>query len=101
MWSAILSSWLELLKTSSSLKPKNISITLEAYKRLVALKRERESFSDVINREMSNKKIKLNDFHGILSKKAGEELEKNLLETRKLHRKLHKKRIERQMKEFG
>ena len=71
---------------------KTISITEEAYKRLATLKKENESFSLVINRITKEKKVKLRDLHGILSKKAGEELEKNILEGRKMHRKMDEER---------
>ena len=78
---------------------KTISITEEAYERLARLKRENESFSLVINRITGKRKVKLSDFHGILSKKAGEALEKSILEGRKAHRKIHEKRNENFIKE--
>ena len=71
---------------------KTISITEEAYKRLANLKKENESFSLVINRITKEKKVRLRDLHGIISKKSGEELEKNILEERKRHRIMHKER---------
>ena len=78
---------------------KNISITVEAYKRLAARKKEKESFSEVINREFG--KAKLRELHGILRGEAGKELEKNILEGRKLHKKMHKKRAEWLLKELS
>mgnify|MGYP001573395260 FL=1 len=72
---------------------KTISITEEAYERLARLKRENESFSLVINRITGKRKVKLSDFHGILSKKAGEALEKSILEMREKDKKNRLKRI--------
>ncbi|PIN90114.1 hypothetical protein COU60_02125 [Candidatus Pacearchaeota archaeon CG10_big_fil_rev_8_21_14_0_10_34_76] len=75
---------------------KNISITLEAYKRLSALKLERESFSDVVNRITKKTDIdNLKKIHGILKGKKGGDLEKNILENRKLRRKMHEERIKK------
>ncbi|MEK6890502.1 MAG: antitoxin VapB family protein [Nanoarchaeota archaeon] len=73
---------------------KTISITEEAYDRLARLKREHESFSIVINRITSEKKLKLSDFHGIISKEAGEALEKSIMESREKHLEMRKKRHE-------
>ena len=73
---------------------KNISITEEAYKRLAALRKRNESFSEIIL-EVTGKKSKLKDFFGVLSKEAGEELEKSIIEGRIRHSLQHKKRIER------
>ena len=79
---------------------KTISITEEAYKRLVALReRDNESFSSVINR--ISVKGRLKDIYGILKGKRGEALEKNILEARKVERKLQRKKDIRLMKEFG
>ena len=79
---------------------KTISITEEAYRRLASLReRERESFSEVINRKFK-KKVRLSDFHGIISKEATEALEKSIIEGRKLHRELHEKRLKSMEKEF-
>jgi len=78
---------------------KNISLSEDAYNVLVSLRqRENESFSEVVRR--MKKKIKLSDFHGILSKEAGEVIEKSIQERRARHRKQHKQRIERLKKEF-
>ena len=74
---------------------KTISITEGAYKRLASLKKDNESFSEVINRVTG--KVKLSDFHGIISKEFGEELENNIKEGRELHRKLSDKRHKRLM----
>ena len=42
-----------------------------------------------------NRKVKLRDFYGILSKETGDALEKNIKEARKINRNMHEKRIER------
>lgn len=78
---------------------KNISIDIEAYKSLALLRRENESFSQIIKR--ITKKNRLKELHGILGEKRGEELEKVILEGRKLHREMRKKRTERILKELG
>ena len=73
---------------------KNISITEEAYRRLANLRKRNESFSEIIM-GVTGKRAKLSDFHGILSGKAADALEKSIKESREIHRALHKKRIER------
>ena len=81
---------------------KNISITEDAYKILAMRKRENESFSKVIVREMGGRgnAKKLKEFFGVLSKEAGDALESSIKEGRIIHREMHKKRIERLQKEF-
>lgn len=80
---------------------KNISITEEAYKRLAALKREKESFSDVVFRVTKKNDLEnLKKLHGILKGKVGEELERRIIEGRNIHRKFHKKRNERLMTQW-
>ena len=64
---------------------KTISITEEAYERLVAKKEEKESFSDVINK-ITNK-VNIRDFFGILTTKEADALEKSIREARALSRK--------------
>ncbi len=64
---------------------KNISITTEAYERLARLKKERESFSEVITR--ITKKGKLDDFFGIWDKKTADEIEENIKEIRETSKK--------------
>jgi len=59
---------------------KTISITDEAYERLNSRKKDRESFSQVINR-MTTKKS-LAEFAGILGKKEASELERNIKKSR-------------------
>jgi len=59
---------------------KTISITEEAYNRLDSRKKERESFSEVINRLTS--KGSLARFAGIFSKAEAEELGENIRKSR-------------------
>ncbi len=59
---------------------KTISITEEAYGRLDNRKKERESFSEVINRLTSKKS--LTEFAGIFSKEEAKELEDNIKKGR-------------------
>ncbi|MEK6895067.1 MAG: antitoxin VapB family protein [Nanoarchaeota archaeon] len=78
---------------------KTISITEEAYMRLARLReREKESFSEVINRVTG--KGKLRDIFGILSGKAGEEFERSIIEGRKMHKKMSEKRHKKLMEAF-
>ena len=64
---------------------RTISISEEAYRRLKALKKEGESFSDVILRLTS--KSSPWSLAGILSEEEGKELEKILAENRERSRK--------------
>ncbi len=64
---------------------KTITVTEEAYERLASKKREKESFSEVINR-ITNKKSLL-DFAGILSEKEGSNLINIIKESRELSKK--------------
>ncbi len=72
---------------------KNISITLEAYRRLASLKKERESFSEVINRVTG--KVDLERFIGIWSKETADRFENNLNKLREIRKEANKNRIER------
>jgi len=74
---------------------KTISITEEAYNNLVRHRRENDSFSIIINRELGCRKAKLSDFFGILSKEDGEKLEKNIKKIRELRKKVDAKRAEK------
>ncbi len=60
---------------------KSLTITDEAYERLVANKEPNESFSDVINK--ITRKNSLFDLIGLLSKEEAERLSKNIAEDRK------------------
>ena len=51
--------------------------------------------------EITGKRAKLNDFHGVLSGESADALEKSIKELRKMHRTLHEKRINRLKKEFA
>jgi len=71
---------------------KTISITEEAYNRLVSRKSENESFSEVINK-ITNK-VNLLDFFGILNNKEANKLAKIIKENRGLSRKRLNKVLE-------
>jgi len=58
---------------------KNISLSEDAYKRLKNMKRENESFSDVIRRLCPA--IKLSDFYGVLSPESARRLERTIYRT--------------------
>jgi predicted CopG family antitoxin len=60
---------------------KTITITEEAYKRLADLKREGESFSEVINRVVP--RSTLDDLQGLLSREQGDALQNAVDETRR------------------
>ncbi len=60
---------------------KTISITEEAYERLQARKKGRESFTEVINRITG--KSSLLDYAGLLSAKEAKELEERIRNNRK------------------
>ena len=68
---------------------KTISITEEAYNRLLTKKYEKESFSEVINR--TTNKINLLDFAGILTNKESDNLIKNIRGERNLSSRRKKK----------
>jgi len=64
---------------------RNISISDEAYSKLAAMKRPKESFTDVINR-LAGKKSVL-DLVGLLTPKEGAELRSNIQDIRARSRK--------------
>ncbi len=72
---------------------KTISISDEAYSILKNLKGESESFSKAIVR-MSGKRP-LSSFYGILSESEGDELARNIENSRLVHRKMRKRRMEK------
>lgn len=72
---------------------KNISITEEAYARLAVLRRDRESFSEIIKRITHARNIM--QFAGILSKNSADALEKTIALQRALYKKNLKERITR------
>lgn len=65
---------------------KTITITAEAYERLAALKGEKESFSDTINK--LTKKTSLYDLVGILSNGEADEMKKSI---RKVNREVEER----------
>ena len=71
---------------------RTLTVTEEAYERLASIKKEGESFSEVINRMTGRRDIM--DFFGVLSEDAAVELERNIKESRKKHREKRRKRIE-------
>lgn len=75
---------------------KTISLSEDAYDRLKALKKEKESFSDLVRRLCSG--VKLKNFYGVLSRESAEEMEKTIQKRREEHRNKHKERI-KQLKE--
>ena len=64
---------------------KDISINGETYRELAS----------------SRKRMKLSDFHGILSKESGAAIEKSIKESREMHKVLRKKRIEKIIKRLS
>lgn len=71
---------------------KTISLSDDAYERLKAKKREGESFSDVVRRLFP--RVRLKEFHGVLSKGTAKELEGLVEESRERHREKREKRME-------
>jgi predicted CopG family antitoxin len=59
---------------------KNISISEEAYERLAALKKQNESFTDVVNRLTMKRSIL--ELAGALTEKEGEEIRRSIEELR-------------------
>jgi len=70
---------------------KTITVTVPAYEALKSLKTDSESFSDLALRLA--KRRKLSDFFGVISKEAGESMEKVIMDRRKVTRDLHVKRM--------
>lgn len=63
---------------------KTISLADDAYERLLAAKREGESFSDVVRRLTSG--ATLSDYHGALSIETVTEIEQSIHDRREDHR---------------
>ena len=61
--------------TDDSMGTKNISLKESAYERLASLKREDESFSDVVERLTEKRTPKYSDLSGTLSKETIEAIE--------------------------
>ncbi|MEM0079995.1 MAG: antitoxin VapB family protein [Nitrososphaerota archaeon] len=63
---------------------KTLTIREEVYEKLVKLKKEGESFSDLLERILEEKRPSLKDFAGILKDSAWlDELDKEILESRR------------------
>ncbi len=72
---------------------KCITITVEAYERLAAQKKEKESFSDIINR-ITPARRSLLELAGILTHKEADDMKKYIAERRKHAREAMEKRLE-------
>lgn len=73
---------------------KTLTITEDAYNLLKSKKLADESFSEEINRLLSqHQKRPLREFYGILSKEDGDTIMKQYQERKKLELKLQKKRM--------
>lgn len=82
--------------TCMQMATKTISITEEAYRVLARLKKEEnDSFSRVINRELGKKKVDLKKYFGMLSKKEGDKLERNIKKIREMRAKADRERVKR------
>jgi len=77
---------------------KTISITEDAYRRLASLRKHNESFSEIIVSVTG--KRKLSELYGLLAGKKGEEFEKAILESRKKHKEMSKRRMEKILKQW-
>ncbi|HJX50288.1 hypothetical protein A3K73_06185 [Candidatus Pacearchaeota archaeon RBG_13_36_9] len=77
---------------------KTISITEDAYKRLLSLKKENESFSFVIQKITGGSV--LSGIQGILSKESAEEYEKAIKKNREESNKRRELRIKRIQERF-
>ncbi|MFB6215857.1 MAG: antitoxin VapB family protein, partial [Candidatus Aenigmatarchaeota archaeon] len=87
-----------LLINSEQMGTKTISLSEDAYDRLKRLKKENESFSDLVRR--ITRKIKFKNFHGILGEKAAEELQEIMSGERENHARSYENRIERMKKKL-
>lgn len=68
----------------------NISLNESAYKKLLELKKENESFSMLVERLVKKNKVK--NYFGILSEESAENLKESVYKARKKHRELRSKR---------
>lgn len=71
---------------------KTISLSEDAYERLRAMKREGESFSDVVRR--LTRGVRLSEFHGILSAETAAELEASIEAARSDRNERRRERLE-------
>ena len=66
---------------------KTLTIREDVYKKLLEIKQENESFSDVIERLIEKRRISIRDFKGILKdSKVLDDISKEVLENRKKFR---------------
>lgn len=77
---------------------KTISLSEDAYDRLAAEKREGESFSDVVRR--LTRRVRLQDFHGVLSKEEADAIAEEIADARTTHETEHTERIDRIVEAF-
>lgn len=78
---------------------RTINVSEEAYERLLRLKREGESFTDVVNRLTG--KFAILDLVGILSGKEADQLEADIADFRQRLDESHRRRIRRVEEAFG
>ena len=78
---------------------KNISLTEEAYRRLRSLGKDHESFSEIVIRVTS--KSNIDDYVGILSQEAADEIETTISRLRKKNRLSSRVRLQRIVKELS
>jgi len=71
---------------------KTISLSDSAYEKLKSLKGENESFSDFVNRIVSEANI--SEYHGVLSDETADEIEEMIEEKRERNRRRHRDRVE-------
>ena len=71
---------------------KTISLSEDAYERLRAMKREGESFSDVVRRLARG--VRLSEFHGALSSETAADLEAGIEAARSDRNERRRERIE-------
>ena len=71
---------------------KTISLSEDAYDRLRAMKREGESFSDVVRR--LTRGVRLSEFHGTLSAETAAELEAGIEAARSDRNERRRQRLE-------
>jgi len=69
-----------------------ISLSDDAYERLKAMKREGESFSDVVRRLTAG--VELGDYYGVLDDDTGAELADVVAENRRERTGTHEDRVE-------
>lgn len=71
---------------------KTISLSEDAYERLRAMKREGESFSDLVRR--LTRGVRLSEFHGALSAETAAELEATIATARNERNQRRRERME-------